>query len=532
MTHAPPWRALGLAAALTLTACGGDAGEVATPTPLPALPDPSGARVEPPRGEPRALRTFTIALTGEVRGEIEPCGCPTLPFGGFVRRERLLERLRAEDTPLFHLDAGELLLKGLATRVEQDGQDRASTLLALSREVGVDAWAPGPTDLLALGVDGVRALQAGDGPAPVSAAWTTPDGAPLLPAATVVERAGVRLGVVGLSAEPGDPTLRAAVKTADPVEAARAAIAGLPVDLDLIVALGSIDEAEAARVSREVDGLAAVLTTRGARYEDPTTPSPGRPPVIEAPDRGRYVQVVRVTAGAPASAPLALYPDTRAWRDLHLLRAQARARAPDTPPSPRLTALEAEIAEAARGRNLAWAESVPLSGDLDGEASVTARIDAWKGASLARAAARAAEPPPPTEPGYASAGACVRCHTSEFARWTFSDHARGWESLLARRAEDNPECVACHATGWAEPGGFGELTSAAVRKYKGVQCESCHGPMRGHPEDPAIHSAPLSEATCQGCHDSANSPDFDFATYLPRATCQGGAPDTMPMDNP
>ena len=51
-----------------------------------------------------------------------------------------------------------------------------------------------------------------------------------------------------------------------------------------------------------------------------------------------------------------------------------------------------------------------------------------------------------------------------------------------RRGEtDNPECVGCHTTGYGEPGGLGELTESNVRRFKGVQCEECHGPMGGHP---------------------------------------------------
>jgi predicted CXXCH cytochrome family protein len=31
---------------------------------------------------------------------------------------------------------------------------------------------------------------------------------------------------------------------------------------------------------------------------------------------------------------------------------------------------------------------------------------------------------------------------------------------------------------------------------------------------------PVTEAGCIQCHDQANSPDFDYASYLRRASCQ------------
>ena len=40
------------------------------------------------------VKHFTISLVGEVRGELEPCGCPTLPYGGFPRRAKALKEIR------------------------------------------------------------------------------------------------------------------------------------------------------------------------------------------------------------------------------------------------------------------------------------------------------------------------------------------------------------------------------------------------------------------------------------------------------
>ena len=187
--------------------------------PLPEIAAEAAAPAGPPRpGEPLSLR---IALVGEVRGELEPCGCPTLPYGGFVRRQRLLDELRADGGgPLFHLDAGETLLKGFSSdRADRD--ERAEAVLDLSAEVGVDAWAPGPSDLIVIGIDGIQRA----GLRATSASWRGPNGERLLPPAVVVERDGARLGVIGLSAAPTEPTLQAVIQTDDPVDAARDALA-------------------------------------------------------------------------------------------------------------------------------------------------------------------------------------------------------------------------------------------------------------------------------------------------------------------
>jgi hypothetical protein len=480
--------------------------------PLPALPERVQGGVFP-QAEAREPVDIRVALVGEVRGEIEPCGCPTLPYGGFARRAALLDRLRLQG-PLFHLDAGELLLKGFATDRSRDRASRARAMLRLSKEVGVDLWVPGPTDLLVLGPDGLSGLP---GPRQVSASYTDGAGALLYPPHAVLERAGLRLGVIGLSAPVKDPDLRSKVHTLDPVIAAKAALKTLATDVDLVIALGNVVDEDAARVAREVPGLAAVLTTRGGAYDSPIQAKPSDPAiaaVIEAPDRGRYLQVLSFRVGAPAGHPALLTPEARLWRERQL------------------SGTEGPFTELGAGRNLLGVATIPLGKDLDGakvaHTGVDAALDRFKAQALAAAAKRADKAPAKVQERYASSGGCVHCHSAEFARWSLSGHAKAWMALVTRSQTQNPECLPCHTTAWAEPSGLGELTTSGIRKFKSVQCEACHGPMGGHPADTRVRPRPITAQTCRRCHDQANSPDFDYTSYLPQASCQGGRPTFAP----
>lgn len=526
-------------AALALAGCPDPAPSPPDVASLPPLPE-AVKTAEAPRGVERPAREVVIALVGEVRGEIEPCGCPTLPYGGFARRGRALEALRAHSRPVLHLDAGELLLKGRATSRDEDADRRADLLLALSAEVGVDAWVPGPSDLLALGPEGLADLAAGrlEAPPAISATLETPDGALLLPPTRVVERGGVRVGVVGLSAEPQGRALRAHVVARPAAAAARAALATLPDDLDLVVGLGSLTDADADALAAEVPALDLMLTTRGNAVDAPRTPPGGDGPwVIESPDRGRYLQLVELRLGSDRGQRPVAQPDASDWRALQTAREQAasaRAAGSDrlADREARLAELEAAFAEEGRGRNLMRVSARPLGEDLDpqgaaasdarpaGPTTLASRIAGFKAESLDQAAEVAAAPLPAGVDGYAASGGCVNCHAQEFARWSFSDHAKAWTSLLRKKEADNPECVGCHSTAFGQPGGFGELTEANVRKWKAVQCEACHGPMGAHLDQPSAGGGPVTEASCLGCHDEANSPDFEFETYLRRATCQ------------
>ncbi|RME27790.1 MAG: hypothetical protein D6798_03775 [Deltaproteobacteria bacterium] len=508
-----------LVGAVGLAACSDPPPSITTT--LPPLPEAvSTAADGVPPGPVRPLRWLQVALSGEVRGEIEPCGCPTLPYGGFARRERLLESL-PPDGPLVQLDAGELLTRGIST-VREDLGERAAAVLDLTAQVGVQAWVPGPSDLLAMSPEQMAARRR---PQAVSATWSAADGRRLFPASTIVEADGLRIGVVGLSAAPTTPDSTGLVQVRDPVEAAREALAELPDDLDLVVGLGNVADDDADRVAEEVDGFAALFTTTGGGYDEPRVIDDVL--IVETPARGRYLQVMPMLLGSVASQPLEL----RLPRDrLYNLRKLRNKAAEDERAREALAAAEADLAAAAAGRNLAWLETRPLAEDLDGEATVDARLEQFKREVLDEAARRAAEPPPPSTPTYATAAACTTCHLDEFARWSFTDHAQAsWQSLVLRDATGNAECLPCHTTGFGEPGGLGEITPSTLASFKAVQCEACHGPMAGHPDNPAIQAQPITEERCRGCHDPANSPDFDFQTYLPRASCQGGRPELHPL---
>jgi hypothetical protein len=402
---------------------------------------------------------------------------------------------------LFHLDAGDLVMKGFATDRARDLKRRAATSMALSVDVGLDLWVPGPSDLLALGVEQLKAVT---GPKRISATWEDANGNLLLPSTAVLEKQGIRLGVIGLSAPP--PTQHAnTIGSRDPITATRDGLNALPTDTDLNIVLGNISDEVAARIARQVKGIAAILTTRGGQYDEPTAKH--GPPIIEVPDRGRFVQMITVRVGTTPGTAIVLSPEARMWRD-----------------RPSLAAESTDFIEMGRGRNLGFATTIPLASDLDTSGPVLGRLNAFKQVSLKQAAARAATKPKAADPYYASSGACVTCHSGEFARWSLTGHAKAWQSLLARGQEHNPECTSCHTTAWGEPSGLGTLSRTAVRKFKSVQCESCHGPMGGHPQDARVRPKPIQRSTCTGCHDPANSPNFDFDTYLAQASCQGGSP--------
>lgn len=102
------------------------------------------------------------------------------------------------------------------------------------------------------------------------------------------------------------------------------------------------------------------------------------------------------------------------------------------------------------------------------------------------APAPAPSPGPQAAATYVGGDACRKCHFTEHKAWLDTGHSRAWENLPeryrdpAQTDERGRACIACHVTGWQQPGGFQDVEASA--NLLGVQCEACHGPGSLHLE--------------------------------------------------
>lgn len=110
--------------------------------------------------------------------------------------------------------------------------------------------------------------------------------------------------------------------------------------------------------------------------------------------------------------------------------------------------------------------------------------------------------------GYISAETCKGCHEQEYLQWSATRHAFAYHTLVKKERYFDPNCVACHTTGFGYDTGFqiGDQDST----LKGVQCETCHGPGKQHAGNPKKTNIRSGKDTslCLECHDSKHSPGF------------------------
>ncbi len=126
----------------------------------------------------------------------------------------------------------------------------------------------------------------------------------------------------------------------------------------------------------------------------------------------------------------------------------------------------------------------------------------------------------PTAAPYVGSEACQGCHADEYASWSAQPHAKALTTLEAKGAAANADCLRCHTTGFARPGGFAP-GAGPQPALAGVGCESCHGPGGDHVAEGGRKQGTIVTLSdkcgscvilqvCGGCHDDANDPGFEF----------------------
>jgi hypothetical protein len=482
---------------------GGDVGKqpVGPPKkpPVPDWPQPAAA----------------LLLSGNQIGYIEPCGCSEQQSGGLSRRADLLRRLKKKNWPTAGLDLGNMV-----KRSRRQSQVKFETAIKALDDMDYRALALGPTEL-ALGADFLLSQhtfdpERADAGFPFLAANVILFGTADLgtPRATTVFSVGkIKVGTTAIlspafAKEILQVTDRDTLNVIAPDEPLKAAVAALKAQKpDLLVLLSHADLDESRRLAKAFPDFDLILSAGG--YDHPT----GKPETV------RNTLIVTVGKKAQHVGLVGFYPDDKQNR------------------------LRFELVDLDRERFL----------DTD---AMLAHMKQYQ-KRLEKERVAATELPVSHESGalYVGSAKCGECHTKAFKKWKATPHANAFESLKHPRNGQadfgitriyDPECLACHVTGWDPEnilrfkGGFvnEEFAKDAAEKelgriLKGSGCENCHGPGSQHVA--LVEAEKLDDARklmrvtlktardsqCIICHDLDNSPNFEFDKYWKRIAHPG-----------
>ncbi|HEY7725760.1 MAG TPA: multiheme c-type cytochrome [Anaeromyxobacteraceae bacterium] len=478
----------------------------------------AGASAAAPAPEPpRAAASVTILYLADLGGQLEPCGCSADQRGGLPRLAALVARLRRENPGALLVAGGDLLFEGpLDPERREVALVRARAAAAALRGMGLAATVAGERDLAAgeAFLRGSR-LPFGETRRVGVVGLGVPGKVPAAPLrVALVHRGGTREAAplaAALRAEGVDLVLAAHREALTDDDVNRALLGG-PVPVVQVQSRGqSLARIDVRLAGDRARGF-AVLEGPAQREEE-----------IDLAEQ-RAAEYRRRAAAAHADGSEELARALAAKVDELLERARALRQAP--------------LPEPPADRPSLTVSFLPVTQDLPEDPAVRRIVDRAHAAAARAdlAAARAGRRPCPAPapgapvhvglaaPAPGAARSCRECHPAAWAQWRSTPHARAYATLEKRRRQLDLDCVACHVTGWREPGGACGVDRVAGRED--VQCEACHGPASLHAADPPGHILrEPPEERCRACHTPEHSTRFEPRSYRKRVLGPGhGAP--------
>lgn len=439
-----------------------------------------------------------LFVSGQQHGYIEPCGCTGLDNqkGGLIRRDTLLTELRDRGWNLVPVDVG--------NQVRRSGPQpviKFQTTVDAFKQMEYKAATLGVDDLKLSSVELIQ-IAGSDGVTPgefVTANVEVVDSS-FFPAYRIIEAGGRKIGVTGaLGIEYKDEIKSEDVIVFDPVEKLPPVIEELKSEgCDYVVLLAHASLEESRQIAQKVDGIDLVVTAGG--FGEPTL----HPEKIE----GSKSIMVQVGRKGMYGGIVGLFDD------------------PENPVRYQKIAISSQFKDSER-----MLEKFANYQDKVRQAKELTDI-LFEGLGVAPAGH-------PSGNKFVGSEVCGDCHTTAFDIWENSPHVHATESIIAANNDrggiarhHDPECIACHATGWNVRNQFyypyksGFLTPDLSEAMMGSGCENCHGPGSQHVdaengdidvdndellklrEQMVIELEHVRQAKCIHCHDLDNSPDF------------------------
>lgn len=477
---------------------------------------------EPASASPGApsLRLYVMS---SVAGALEPCGCVKDMLGGVDHAAAFVTSQAGAVPNALVLGAGPMLFMNTrpdAARETQAGFN-ADALADAYKVLGLKAWAPGANDWL-LGEPALTRLAERSG-ATLLAANVNVNAAPL-EATKLVEISGIKIGLAGVSLPLVAGKAPEGVDASDPAAAAAAALAELgKAGSELDILLAAMPRGEALRLIEAQPGFE--IAVLGKPYDEGEANDPPQSPlmvgktlVIQTPNHLQTLGVVDLYVrgqsfdfadGSGLETTERKLEIGRRLREIQTRLDQGGSKQDLASLERDKSALQAELTKLPEAKPPAQGsyfrfQSVEVREKLGADPAVAQHIAAYyrRVNDHNREAFKDLTPVPPApgEAGFVGVEACSSCHQAARKFWDRTAHSRAYATLTAQHKEFNLDCVGCHVTGYAKPGGS---TVTHVGELQNVQCEVCHGPGSKHvasPSDPAFYTKPNESFCATECH--------------------------------
>ncbi len=371
---------------------------------------------------------------------------------------------------------------------------------------------------------------------------------PLLKSHVIKEIAGIKIGIFGLlddhfhqGIQEKDPHLA----ILDPILTSKAMTKVLRESCDLIVLLSQLGESKDRRLARENPQIDLILGGGGEALRA-VKDRVNEVPIYRLEPRGGYlgqIDYFLADTQKPIKFMISSERDELEKRMERLISRSMQIRAEMTRSGKQdemkvkeLKFLESKQKELEKTlltlekKNFYRHKAIPIQLSVENDPKIMKVLEHYRAESAKLYKPKVAGLPEkglsekemiariPKDSLFVGAITCKKCHEANYRNWLKTKHAKASQTIVASPKYAQEECLVCHSTGYGKIGDY--ATVEEIPFYlQGVQCESCHGPGRGHPGKGKIERK-VTLGVCRNCHTKDQSPTFNYVAYLEKIGCK------------
>jgi hypothetical protein len=408
-------------------------------------------------GDDMDARELKIVYTGSDYAALEPCGCKSNPAGGVAVRGNTLNKLRAHQTPVLVLNAGDSLDYGKGKIWDKLRSEKYWELLS---EMKYQAIAVGAPDLR-WGYEFVKELK-GKYNLPLVSSNLKRKNTDNLPwsDSLIIDCEGLKVGIIALTRDLEEAGVKdPALYLENPIETMKNKISELEPQTDILILLNTLLRKSHESIIANCTGVDLIINAQTG----PMRQINGSDIVsVYSYRNSKYIGV----------ADLVYSPTT----DKSLVTFKNEQMGANLPKDPEIQAsLDKFYSDVMSDERLKFDKKLFAGYPEEQD----------------------------TANSYVGADKCNQCHKVEYRMWAASRHYGTYRSMFNDNSYFVPQCFACHVTGYGYPTGFNKVDGE--NPLRGVQCEACHGPGKKHTDDPEgknvrNFSQETAIALCKECH--------------------------------
>ncbi len=453
-------------------------------------------------------------------------------MGGLSKKSSLLKGL-ATSADILKLDAGTLFfdekLTGQPRRLPQ-AIITASAMVDAYNLMGYDAIAIGRQDLSA-GLHALQTLATRASFPFLSANLVDTNGSLLFTPFTLIERAGIRIALIGLTGQTNLPGAYSdTVKISPWQHVLPQIVAKISTKSDLVVILSNLSALENREIAEQMADVHLIFQS-GVSKQNMRPQLINNTLISQAGHDGRYQGQLTVhwTAsqkwqqGETSRLTLQKEYDRLGWM-INRVRKKGGPQVVYKDNGANLNAflkkraryheLEAEIKKMAQDEKMNTPDPAtysnhfhPLLPSVKDDAAIIRLLkeSRQRANKMRRQVAETKR-----LNGYIGSSACRSCHDPMYLAWSQTAHATSYKTLQDRDQNNNLNCVYCHVTGLDDSTAY--LAPSMAGNLRAVGCEACHGPGKEHAANPNLAPPSMTPhpALCINCHTPQRDDNFNY----------------------